>query len=159
MIAVVISIAVLAFLAMFVMSIRHRALALLSEVDRSLGTYRKIRHILGQNMLMSYPSLITSDLRMKLLRQLDVYWAIEDDESERRWERLWMPKLMNVADDLQASDVAGQDKEFMDIIDGFKTNELLIADAKDKREQLLSNPVVTVLNNSEELRDSHASGD
>jgi hypothetical protein len=106
-------------------------------------------------MLTSYPSLVPSELRMRLLKQLDIYDGITDDESERRWERTWMPKLIDTADSLGVTDIARQDREFMDAIDGFKTNELLIANAKDRRRQLVSNPIVAILNESPEIRDSH----
>ena len=151
---VVVSVLVLAVILSFVVKDRGASLMSLGEIDGKLATYRKIRHILGSNMLMSYPLLIPSDLRMKLMKQLDVYDSITDDETERRWELMWMPKLLAVADHLQESDTVRQDSEFLATINGFKTNERLISDAKDRRNQLMSRPTVSVLGGSD-IHDSH----
>lgn len=119
---------------------RRTALDSLAEIDHDLATYRKIRQFLGIHILTEYPSLVQQDLRMRLLKQMRTYEEINDDESETRWERIWMPKIIQVIDDLAESNATHQDTEFAEAIDGFKTNERLIADAKARRAAVAGRP-------------------
>lgn len=151
-------VAVLLVIVAFALVSRRRSAALdeLEDIDTSLGTYREIRQFLGSHMLSAYPSLVPSDLRIRLQKQLGSYGDICDDASELRWERLWMPKLIEVADSLSESDAVRQDSEFADIVDGFKTNERLIDDAKRRREGAVRRLRPHLTNDMRELvRDSH----
>lgn len=134
---------------------RNKSISSLREINERLCIYRKIRHALGVHMLVFYPSLIQSDLRMRLLKQLDIYASLDDDEAEKRWERLWLPKLLRVSEDLAKSDLARQDTEFSETIDGFRTNERLIADARLQRNKIISRPVISCYPNDDDIRDSH----
>lgn len=143
------------------LAIRDRSISIASvyEENERLNTYRKIRQVLGIHMLAFYPSLVTSDLRMRLIKQLNAYENIDDDESEKRWERLWLPDLLSVSDMLSESDIAKQDTEFSETIEGFQTNERLITDAKAKRDALVRRPTVSIWRNERGVMDSHQGHD
>lgn len=112
---------------------RKAAMVRLMEMDERLSTYRDIRCYLGSTVLTAYPSLVKSEVRRRLLHQLRSYDDIEDDASEMRWERIWAPKMYEVVAHLKETDMARQDGEFSDAIDGFETNERLIDDMRSKR--------------------------
>lgn len=155
------AVALIVALGCLALAARDRAISLgaLRKTNSRLCTYRKIRHTLGIHMLSSYPSLIASDLRMRLIKQLNVYITLDDDESEKRWERLWLAPLMQASEDLAMSSMARQDTEFAELIDGFQTNERLIADAKGTRQALVARPTVAVWKGVPDIRDSHAALD
>lgn len=140
MMALVIIVALIAAVVAWATYDRRMALGMLAEIDSDLSTYRKIRQFLGIHVLTEYPSLVQQDLRMRLLKQMRAYEEIDDDESETRWERIWMPKMVQVVDDLAESGTAHQDTEFAEAIDGFRTNERLIADAKERRASVMRRP-------------------
>lgn len=136
-VVIVIALCVGLFL-LWIFNAKSTSFKALDEIDQRLMTYRKIRQFLGIHILTAYPSLIQQDLRMKLLKQMKAYDEIGDDDSETRWECLWMPKMMQVVDDLQTSSVSRQDTEFAEALSGFRTNELLIDDAKQRRHAVSS---------------------
>ena len=69
-------------------------------------------------------------------RHVSEHEEIADEETEVRWERIWMPEMRKLMAQLEKS-ISGPDRDtFMRTKDAFETNERLLSEALDKRDSI-----------------------
>lgn len=129
-----VSIAALAALAVLVD--RQRSSKALTDVDRAIERHRIVRIEFVRQLLVSFAANIPAEMRMRMHRRISEHAEISDEESEIRWERIWMPEMHKLMAQLEKS-VSGPDREtFMRTKDAFETNERLLSEALDKRDSI-----------------------
>lgn len=115
---------------------RKRSSQALANVNERVAAYRIVRLEFVRQMLSSFAASMPPDMRMRMHRRIAEHDEVHDEDSEIRWERVWMPEMRKLMGQLDKS-VIGPDRDtLLRTKEAFETNERLLSEALDNRDAL-----------------------